>query len=67
MIVERIQMLCKERGITLAQLQKEVGFGNGSIRRWDDHSPSIDKVKKIANYFEVNLNDLIIQEGGENY
>ncbi len=60
MIVERIQTLCKAANTTLAQLEKELSFGNGTIRRWDDSSPSVDKVLKVANYFGV-LVDCILE------
>ena len=59
MIVERIQELCRKANITLAQLEKELSFGNGTIRRWDDNYPSIDKVLKVANYFETSVDSLL--------
>jgi len=57
-LVERIQHLCDKKGITLAYLQKELGFGNGSIYRWDQNSPSFDKIQKVAKYFNVTLDYL---------
>lgn len=59
MIVEQIQTLCEEAKITLAQLEKKLAFGNGTIRRWNENFPSIDKVLKVANYFEVRIDCLI--------
>lgn len=34
-IVERIKVRCKEKGTSMNALEKELGFGNGSIRLWD--------------------------------
>lgn len=62
MIVEKVQTLCKKANITLAQLEKELSFGNGTIRRWDDNSPSVDKVVKVANYFGVSIEYLLDSE-----
>ena len=31
-IVERIKVRCKEKGTSMNALEKELGFGNGSIR-----------------------------------
>lgn len=61
MIVERIQTLCKASNTTLSQLEKELSFGNGTIRRWNDNSPSMDRVLKVADYFKVSV-DYLLQE-----
>lgn len=59
MLVEKIQILCREANITLAQLEKELSFGNGTIRRWNINSPSVDRVLKVANYFNVSIEYLL--------
>ena len=57
-LVEKIQNLCNENNLTLYGLEKNLGFSHGSIRLWDKNSPSIDKVKKAAEYFKVSLDYL---------
>lgn len=59
MLFENITALCKDRGITISRLEKEVGLGNATIRGWAQSSPKIDKLKKVADYFEVTLDDLL--------
>jgi len=59
LIVTRIKELCKKESITLAQLEKELRFGNGTIRRWDNNPPSITKVTAVAKHFEVSVDFLI--------
>ena len=46
-------------GITISQLEKELGFSNGSISKWEKVSPSVDKVQKIAKYFGVTTDYLL--------
>lgn len=58
-IVAIIQNLCKENGITINQLEKNAVIGRGTIARWDDHLPSIDKVGKVADYFGVSVDYLL--------
>jgi len=41
--------------MTVAQLERELGFSNGSIAKWERTSPSIDKVQKVADYFGVSI------------
>lgn len=65
MIVGRIKEFCKKNNITLAQLEKDLNFGNGTIRRWDDSLPSISKVIQVAQYFNVSVDELIKGYKGE--
>lgn len=69
-IFTRISNLCKEKGITIKQLSEDLGFAESLIRKWKNtSSPSIDKVKQIADYFKVSTDYLIglsnIQESAE--
>lgn len=34
LILGNILRLCKERGISVARLERELGFGNATIRGW---------------------------------
>lgn len=55
MILKKVEELVKEKGISIAFLEKKLGFGNGTIRSWDKSSPSIEKLKKVADYFGVSI------------
>lgn len=58
-IVERVRILAEEKGTTLAGLERTLEFSHGSIRRWETSSPSIDKVDKVAKYFNVSLDYIL--------
>lgn len=55
MILEKIEELTKEQGISITSLEKKLFFGNGTIRNWGKCSPSIEKLKKVADYFGVSI------------
>ena len=59
-IVKNIQLLCKERSTSVPKLEKELGFSNGSMYNWDKNSPSIDKLQKVADYFTVSTDYLLL-------
>ena len=59
MVYEKILELCKTRKISIASLEKQLGFGNATIRGWRTSSPSLEKIKKVADYFSVQIEDLI--------
>ncbi|MDU7338574.1 MAG: helix-turn-helix transcriptional regulator [Clostridium sp.] len=65
MLVDKIKKLCDERGETLASLERELGFGNGTIRRWDVTVPSGDKLTKVADFFSVSIDFLLNREQKE--
>ena len=46
-------------GTSVSHLEKELGFSNGSISKWERTSPSIDQVKKVADYYSVSTDYLI--------
>jgi transcriptional regulator with XRE-family HTH domain len=56
----RIKSLCYRNGITISQLESQLGFGSSSIKKWEKtSSPSVDKIVKVANYFNVSLDYLM--------
>ena len=58
-LYQRIKELCKQRDITLSELAKAVGVSDTVFRTWKESSPSIDKVRRIAEYFHVSTDYLI--------
>lgn len=58
-IKDIIRLKCKSKGISLPKLEETLGFGAGTISKWDKSAPSIDKLSKVANYFEITIDELI--------
>lgn len=65
MIFEKISSLCEERGISVHALEKELGFGKSTILRWRTASPGVDKLKMVADYFEVPIDFLVAEDDGK--
>lgn len=57
-MVDRIKVLCKRHGITIAALEKQLGFANGSIAKTDEKTQS-GRIKAIADYFGVSMEYLM--------
>ena len=62
---ERIESLRKSRNISQGNLEKELGFSNGSISKWKNSTPTPDRLKKLAEYFGVTINYLLTGEESE--
>ena len=58
-MVEIIKKLCDEKGISIPKMATDCGISSGNIYRWDANKPSIDKVKRVADYLGVTVNDLL--------
>ena len=66
MVFENVTALCKERGISVAALEKELGLGNATIRGWTKSDPGVSKLKKVADRFGVTVDFLLRpNDGGE--
>lgn len=65
-LMQRVKQLCDNHGETLASLERKMDFGNGTIRRWDNATPSGDKLAKVADFFHVSVDYLLGREYGEN-
>lgn len=62
MIATKIRQMCKERHITIAELERVTGIGNGVIARWDNFNPRVDRIKLVADYFGVTVDELLDDE-----
>ena len=59
MILENVKRLCKQKRTSIWALEKAIGIGNGTISKWETSSPSVDKLKRVADYFGVTVDDLL--------
>lgn len=57
-----VEGLCKERGTSIYQMEKDLGIGNGTVKRWNASTPSLRNLIKVADYLGVEPLDLIEQK-----
>lgn len=55
----RIKNLANEHEMSLTVLESKLGFGNGTITKWDKNTPNADKLNKVAQYFGVSMDYLL--------
>ena len=58
--VDNIRKGCKAKGITLAELERRLGIGNGVIARWETAKtyPPVDRLTAISKELDIPLEDL---------
>lgn len=59
---ERIQNLCKDRGVAASKVEKDLGFGSGYISKLDKSTPNAANLQKLADYFGVPIGYLMTGE-----
>lgn len=57
--VERVKSICKERKIPISKLESDLGFSNGYISSLKKGVFPDDRIRKIANYFNVSVDYLM--------
>lgn len=58
-LYERIKQLAQEEKLTIAELERKIGISNGQIRKWQNQTPGVDKLKLVADYFDVSTDYLL--------
>ena len=58
MLADKIKTLEKEKGISVCQIEKDCHIASGSIYKWNQISPSWDKIQAVASRLGVDVNEL---------
>lgn len=61
---EKFEKLLEERGVTAYEVSKHTGVTTTTLSAWKQgrYTPKIDKLCRIANYFEVPVTEFINDE-----
>lgn len=55
-LLERIEELCKEKGISRRRMEEESGLSIGTTSRWkNEFKPSQKSLKRVSDYFNVSI------------
>lgn len=58
-MLKNIRAISKEKRIPLYVIEERAGIAKGSISKWNDVVPSIEKVSKVAEVLRVSVNTLL--------
>ena len=59
--MDRIDALCRERNISLRQMEREAGIGQGATTKWRQgaYLPANKSLRNIAEFFDVSIDYLV--------
>ncbi len=58
-LIERIEYVIKTRGTNFKRVERECGLGNGTIKRWAEQSPRLDKLVLVSEHLQISLDYLV--------
>lgn len=64
-VLQRIKELSNSKNVSLAEVERKTKLSSGSITKWDKSSPSVDKIERVAKYFNVSVDYLLGRENAE--
>lgn len=59
MLYDKIKEVAKTKSLSIYRIERDLGFSNGSLRKWNNSTPSATSLKKVANYLNVTIDDLL--------
>ena len=59
MISSNIRRIAKLRGITASQIERDLNLARGGICKMSEHAPSVITIKRIADYLDVSIDELM--------
>lgn len=59
LLTERIKSLAEPQNMTFASIEREIGIGRGTIRKWDTNCPAADRLLKVANLLNTTTDFLL--------
>ena len=62
MIYDRVKALAKKRNVSIRKIEIDCGFSQGSVCKWNEVSPSAEKVKKVADYLKTSVDELLTSD-----
>lgn len=61
-MLENIKAICKQKGLSILQLEQNAGLAANTVYRWKENMPSVDKVKRVADVLGVTVDDLLRED-----
>lgn len=67
LLTERIKSLADPLHMTFASIERDVGIGRGTIRKWDANCPAADKLLRVANLLNTTMDFLMTGEADNSF
>lgn len=65
MLYEKVKEIAIEKDISINKIEKDLEFSSSYISKWKNSMPSATALKKVADYLEVSMEDLLSEREDE--
>lgn len=52
MIYNKVLACAKEKNVSIREIERSAGIGNGTISKWENSNPTVDTLCKVAKALE---------------
>lgn len=59
MLYDKIKNIAEQKNISIYRIEKDLDLSNGSIRKWNSSIPLSQTLKKVADYLNVSIDNLM--------
>lgn len=59
LLYDNIKKICENQGISISELEKNLGFSRSYICKWNENEPGVRKVQKVADFLGVPIEELL--------
>jgi transcriptional regulator with XRE-family HTH domain len=59
LIYDKIKELCKEKGMSVAAVERKAGLSSGAISKWNNSTPSAENLNSVAKILKVKIDKLL--------
>lgn len=65
MYYEVVSRLIREKGLTIAEVERMAGLGNGIISKWKTLKPKIGNLEKVASVLGISVTEIVKECEGD--
>ena len=58
-MLSKIVELCKEKRMSIAELERQANLKQRTVYRWDESKPSVEKALAVANVLGVTVEEFM--------
>lgn len=66
-IYDNVRNAAKRKGVSVNQMEKDLGLARGSTYKYNKSIPSSEKLQKIAGYLDCTIEELMSGVADDNY
>ncbi|MBQ8279705.1 MAG: helix-turn-helix transcriptional regulator [Roseburia sp.] len=60
MIYDKIKEVCKAKGLSVTQVEKQANLSTGAISKWNESSPTVENLKAVADVLGTTVDELLV-------